>query len=99
MLVEEGKNCSPQQPLVRVADTRRVRLVVYMESGLSKSMKRGMAVQVRVDEMDSPITRRGSVEFISPVVDPSSGLREVEVIFDNSDSRVNPGIAASLLLE
>jgi multidrug efflux pump subunit AcrA (membrane-fusion protein) len=58
-----------------------------------------MGVRVRVDEMNSPITRRGSVEFISPVVDPSSGLREVKVLFDNADGRVHPGVAGSLLLE
>jgi RND family efflux transporter MFP subunit len=99
LFVEEGENCSPQQPLVRIADTRRVRLVVHMDSGLSRTLERGMAVRVRVDEMDNPVTRRGNVEFISPVVDPSSGLREVKVLFDNSDSRVHPGIAGSLLLE
>jgi RND family efflux transporter MFP subunit len=99
LFVEEGENCSPQQPLARIADTRRVRLVVHMDSGLSRTLKRGMGVRVRVDEMNSPITRRGSVEFISPVVDPSSGLREVKVLFDNADGRVHPGVAGSLLLE
>lgn len=99
LFVEEGENSGPQQPLVRIADTRRVRLVAHMETDAAGSLRGGLQVAVRLQEFTSPITRRGTIEFISPVVDPSSGLREVKVLINNSDGSVNPGVSGSIVLE
>lgn len=99
VIAEVGENCSPQQPLLRIADTRQVRLVVYVEPHIARQLKQLMAVTISIEENGSAITRRGIVEFISPVVDASSGLREVKVLFDNEDGSVQPGATASLILE
>ena len=99
VVAEVGENCSPQQPLIRIADTRQVRLVVYVEPHISRQLKLSMTVSVNMEESGSTIVRRGEVEFISPVVDASSGLREVKVLFNNADSSVPPGATGSLILE
>ena len=99
VIAEVGENCSPQQPLIRIADTRRVRLVVYVEPNISRQLRPSMSVRVTIEESDSPIVRRGEVEFISPIVDASSGLREVKVLFNNENGSVAPGATGSLLLE
>ena len=99
VIAEVGENCSPQQPLIRIADTRRVRLVVYVEPNISRQLRPSMAVRVTIEENGSPIVRRGEVEFISPIVDASSGLREVKVLFNNENGSVAPGATGSLLLE
>lgn len=97
--VEVGETSGAQQPLVRVVDTSRVRLVAHLEPDTARQLRRGQAVTVRLQEFTTPITRRGTVEFISPVVDPSSGLREVKVLINNSDASVNPGVSGSIVLE
>jgi RND family efflux transporter MFP subunit len=99
VIAEVGENCSPQQPLIRIADTRQVRLVVYVEPNISRKLRPSMIVTINIEGNDSTLVRRGEVEFISPVVDPSSGLREVKVLFNNANGSVPPGATGSLMLE
>ena len=44
------------------------------------------------------LSKRGDV-LVSPVVDPSSGMREIKVLFDNSRGNVVPGTSGSVLFE
>ena len=41
----------------------------------------------------------GKVVFLSPVVDPASGLQKVKLLFDNADGKVRPGLAGKLFIE
>ncbi len=95
-LLEVGEGCSQQQALFRIVDTRKCRLVVHMEQAPSLKMKPGRQVTLRIQEADGPVTVRGTVEFVSPLVDASSGLREVKVVFDNPDGRVHPGVTGAV---
>jgi RND family efflux transporter MFP subunit len=95
-LLEVGEVCTPQQALFRIVDTRKCRLVVHMEQAPSLKMKPGRQVTLRIQEADGPVTVQGTVEFVSPLVDASSGLREVKVIFDNPDGRVHPGVTGAV---
>lgn len=99
VITEVGENCSPGQPLIRIVDIRQVRLVVFVEPNISRRLKVDMEVTVSIEGGGSAIVRKGVVEFISPVVDASSGLREVKVVFDNKDDAVPPGTTGSLYLE
>ncbi len=92
---EVGENATPQQPLVRLADTSRCRLVILMEAAATSTLKPQAAVRVRIDGVRQVLP--GTVEFVSPVVDPSSALREVKVLFDNPEGRVYPGLTGTLL--
>jgi RND family efflux transporter MFP subunit len=92
VFLENGENCSPQQPLVRIADTNKCRLVVHVEASASRNLKKGIQVRVKIDDVQSPLNVAGIVDFVSPVVDPSSGLREVKVLFDNPQGKVRPGV-------
>jgi RND family efflux transporter MFP subunit len=98
VLLEEGESCSPQQSLVRVVDVRKCRLIVHVEAATSRKMKTGTRVQVRIEDAQSPITLWGAVEFASPVVDPSSGLREIKVVFDNDGGKIFPGATGTLIV-
>jgi RND family efflux transporter MFP subunit len=96
---EVGENCSPQDPLVRIADITKCRLIVHLEGAVSRRVTERTAAQVRIDGLGNPNILAGMVEYVSPVVDPSSGLREVKVLFDNDGNRVNPGMTGTLLLK
>lgn len=99
LFIDVGENCSVQQPLVRIADIRRVKLRVYTDPGIAKRLRSGTRVRVRFDEFADPFIKPGTVDFVSPVVDPSSGLREVKVLIDNRDGKITPGATGSLLLD
>ena len=73
--------------------------MVFVEPNISRRLKVDMEVTVSIEGGGSAIVRKGVVEFISPVVDASSGLREVKVVFDNKDDAVPPGTTGSLYLE
>jgi RND family efflux transporter MFP subunit len=94
--LKEGEGCTQQQPLFRVVDTRRCRLVAYLDQASALKMKQGRTVSLKIMEADGPLAVQGTVEFVSPLVDPSSGLRQVKVVFDNPDGRVRPGVAGTI---
>ncbi len=99
LFLKVGESCNPQQPLVRIADTSRCRLVIHMEAAASRGLAAGMPVQVRIEGVRSSAVLQAAVEYVSPVVDPSSGLREVKVLFDNPGGLINPGLPGTLLLK
>jgi RND family efflux transporter MFP subunit len=96
---ELGENCTPQDPLIRIADITKCRLIVHLEASVSGQVEEQMGVRIRIDGASNPTILPGTVEYVSPVVDPSSGLREVKVLFDNENHRVNPGMTGTLLLK
>jgi RND family efflux transporter MFP subunit len=97
--LEVGEGCNPQEPLVRIADISRCRLVIHMEASASRGLEPRVPVQIKIDGVRSAAVLRGTVEYVSPVVDPSSGLREVKVLFDNPGGLINPGVPATLLMK
>ena len=99
LLLEVGESCNQQQAILRIVDVRKCRLVVHMEQAQSVKLKPGKQVTVRLREIDGSVTLQGTVEFLSPLVDASSGLREVRVLFDNSDGRVHPGVTGSIVAD
>ena len=98
-LLEVGESCNQQQPLFRIVDVGKCRLVVHMEKAQSLKLKAGNGVTVRVHEIGGAFNVRGTVEFVSPLVDASSGLREVKVLFDNPDGKVHPGVTGAIIAE
>ena len=94
-----GENCDPQQPLVRVVDTSKCRFITYVEASLTRQLSKDMQVSIYVEDETEPIVCQGNIEYISPVVDPASGLQEVKVVFDNTEYKISPGVNAIMRLE
>jgi RND family efflux transporter MFP subunit len=93
-----GEKCEEQQPVVRVVDTRRCFLVANVEPALAHALQLEQEVALQVEAGATPIDLRGSVSYISPVVDPASGLLRIKVVFENADGRVRPGVTGRLRL-
>lgn len=85
-----GENCDTQQPLVRVVAADKCRFIAHIDAPEAAAFKKGMKVVLGFDII--PDLVEGVVDYVSPVVDPSSGLQEVKVLFDNRDNIVAPGI-------
>jgi RND family efflux transporter MFP subunit len=97
--VEVGEACQAYQPLVRLVDTSRCYFISNLEAKLAARLKLEQFVKLEVETGAAPVTVTGKIIFISPVVDPASGLVKIRVVFENKDGKVRPGLAAKLLLE
>jgi RND family efflux transporter MFP subunit len=99
LIVEVGETCQAQQALARLVDTRHCYFICNIEARAGYSLKTGQAVKLEIEAGDKPAEFTGSVFFVSPVVDPASGLMRVKVIFENPDGRIRPGVAGRMLLQ
>lgn len=94
--VDLGDVCSPGQPVVRLVDISKCRIVVHMDAATSRTLQKGLPVHVVVRGFGPRRVFNATIDYVAPVVDPSSGLREVKAVFDNPDERVLPGLTATL---
>lgn len=94
-----GEACQPYQPLIRVVDTRQCYFISNVEARAAGRLKLDQNIKVKIEISPEPATIQGKIVFLSPVVDPASGLQKVRVLFDNTDGRVRPGVAGKLIIE
>lgn len=98
LMLDEGESCENRQPVVQVVDTSTCLLVCNIEAPLGKNLSKGQAVDLSIPVGFDTITRKGRLIFVSPVVDPASGLMMVKAEFDNPDGAVRPGVAGTMLI-
>lgn len=91
-----GEACEEFQPVARVVDTRQCYFVSNVEARAAGSLKLGQSVALEIETPTKPASVSGQITFLSPVIDPASGLRRVKVLFDNSDGKINPGVAGKM---
>lgn len=89
-----GSACGPYQPLVRLVDTTRCYFEGHIDGKDAVSLHLDQPVKIEIDGAEAPVS--GKICFISPVVDPASGLARVKAIFQNDDGKIRPGVAAKL---
>lgn len=99
VFLQEGEACDPRQPLVELVDASECEFVCNASPAQAATFRPDQQVGLEVESPAGPVARSGRVFFVSPVVDPASGLQEVRVRFDNRDRAVAPGVTARLLLE
>ena len=99
LLLEVGETCEPEQPLVQVVDTSRSRFVCNVEEWVGRTLSKGQSVDLKIRTGSQSLPKKGTIVFVSPVVDPASGLLEVKAEFDNKDGAVRPGISGVMLLK
>ena len=95
---QKGESTTAQEDLVRVVNIKRCRFITYVEASKTSGMKKGQAVTFYLGSGKKKITKQGKIEFVSPEIDPSSGLRIVKAIFDNSDLSIQPGVSGFMTL-
>lgn len=94
-----GEACQPYQPLIRIVDTRQGYFVSNVEARVAGRLKLDQTANLEIATGQTVLKVSGKVVFISPVVDPASGLQKVRVLFDNADGSIRPGVAGKLLLD
>ncbi len=94
--VDVGDVCNPGQQIVRVVDIAQCRLVVHMDAAASRPLQRGMPARVVITGFGTRQAFDATIDYVAPVADASSGLREIKALFDNPDGRVLPGLTGTL---
>ncbi len=90
--------------LVRVAQLDKLLLVVHLPDDSIGSLKTGDSIQVMVLKENSLIADRdgaiisGTIDFMSPDVDPSSETRRTKIVIDNNSQQYRSGSHAYALL-
>jgi len=98
LFLDEGENCEPRQPMVHVVDTSKCLLVCNIEAPLGQNLEKGQSVDLEIP-IGSEIThKKGTIIFVSPVVDQASGLLTVKSEFKNPDGSVRPGVAGAMII-
>ena len=87
------------EPIVEIADVRTCRMTAYIIVNKASKLKVGQTVKLSLNGSSQGRNKKGTVEFISPVVDKASLLRTVKVIFDNSNHSVEPGVTGKIILQ
>jgi RND family efflux transporter MFP subunit len=85
--IDVGEWAKPGDTLVELVDASVLHLRVNLPAAAARTLKQGQVLPVAIDGGEAV---NGSVSFISPVTDASSGLVEVRVRFNNP-GRVAPG--------
>jgi RND family efflux transporter MFP subunit len=93
-----GEDCKAQEPLVRIVDTRRCYFVGNLEAKAAVGLRPGQPMKVEINNGKEVVIFTGAISFISPVVDPASGLLKIKVLFENPDNKIRPGVAGLLHL-
>jgi len=96
--LDVGEACEPYQALLRLVDTRRCYFVSNMEARAAADLKPDQVVNLDIETGGAVVRVPGRIVFLSPVVDPASGLLKVKALFENADGRIRPGVAGSMIL-
>ncbi|MCD6051674.1 MAG: Membrane-fusion protein-like protein [Verrucomicrobia bacterium] len=91
-----GEDCKAQEPLMRVVDTRQFYFISNVEAKAGYNLKNGDTVQLQIEAGSKMIPVTGKISFVSPVVDPASGLLKIKVLCDNANGQVKPGVAGTM---
>lgn len=97
IFLQVGEACQIQQPMVRIVNTRQCYFVSNVEAKAGYNLKPGQPVNLEIDAgSGTPVRVPGQINFVSPVVDPASGLMKVKVVFENSNGAIRPGVAGKM---
>ncbi len=98
--LDRGAFVTTTTPLIRIVAMDVVKVVVHVVEGELAQIRPGSNAEIRVDTYPDELFR-GSVVRISPTVDPQSRAAEVEILVDNHDHRLKPGMfaRASLIVQ
>ena len=94
-----GEGCSAQDPLMRIVDVSKFFFEANLEAAQGEILKLGETYQIAFELGGEQKRITGRMIFISPVLDPSSGLLRVKILCENKDEQIKPGIDGSLIIK
>jgi RND family efflux transporter MFP subunit len=99
LLINVGENCELDTPLVHLVNTYRGYFVANVELSVSQKLTLGQTVELQLQSGLETVSRNAEIVFISPVVDPASGLRKIKAQYENPHGNIIPGVAGVMILD
>ncbi len=93
--IEAGDMASPAMPLVTVVQMERVKIIFNATEEDLGRLALGQKALIKVKTY-SDIAFEGKVVKISPVLDPMTRMAEVEILINNPDRKLKPGMYAQV---
>jgi RND family efflux transporter MFP subunit len=94
-----GEACAAYEPIARVVDTRRCYFISNTEARVSSGLQVNQPVRLELEDGNASLRVEARIVFISPVIDPASGLQKVKALFENADGKVRPGLMGKMFRE
>lgn len=94
-LVNEGQRVMAGDPLLRIAELRRVWVEAEVFEQDVALVRLGQRVTVELDAFAGR-PRSGPIVFLQPTVDPETRTLRVRVELDNADGQLRPGMYATI---
>ncbi len=92
LMVHEGDNVKAKTPLFTVAQLNKMKLRIWLSDEERMEMKKGMAVEAKVGKK----IFHGKVYDLSMSVDPMKQAFYADIIFDNPNGDILPGLTAEV---
>ena len=101
--VEVGSALQPSQVVMRLIDLKKVNLIIGVVERKLPRIREGQKVQIDVLALDAAIKHtkgvaakapslQGIVSVVPPAADPRTNLFNVEVVIDNAEGLLKPGM-------
>jgi RND family efflux transporter MFP subunit len=97
--LEIGEWAKLGEPVLQIVDAEVCYLRVNVTPTALRNLKREQLLSVQFEPALKLAPARGRVTYISPAMDPASGLIELRVTLANPGWRIPPGVKASVYLE
>lgn len=96
---KEGEGAESNDPLVKLVDTSKCLFIANVDEQVGRTLKTGQMVDLQIKAGNSTVAKKGEIIFTSPVVDPASGLQKVNILFDNQDGKIRPGVSGTFSIK
>jgi RND family efflux transporter MFP subunit len=96
LIRQVGESVQANEAVLKLCDLSKILFVANVPSARSEHLHMGNKVGLLVGDAGTPV--QGRVIFVSPVIDPASGLREIKIELIKPGAQVRPGVPASLNL-
>lgn len=94
---DEGDMYAMAQPLFVVQNITPVKMLINISESNYSKVKKGMEVELIADAYPGE-TFKGKVNLIYPTIDPRSHTFPVEILVDNKDEKLRPGMFARVTI-
>ncbi|MEM7365901.1 MAG: efflux RND transporter periplasmic adaptor subunit [Pseudomonadota bacterium] len=89
---DEGEISEAYEPIVQIVDVSQGFLVCNVEEATGRHLNSGDELSFDIPKGAQTLSGQALVEYVSPVVDPASGLLKVRLRFDNDAGQIRPGV-------
>ncbi len=94
--INVGDYVSPGSPVFTVVEMKRVKVVVGLDPTEGLLLKKGMSATVSVKTIRGVLGRSAKVHLVRPLADATTRRVEIELVVDNRDLLLKPGVVAQV---